>query len=340
MILSYERTFGRGLPVLPWREPRNARRSLNRRAAQRLLDFEARIRGAWLTDRPELTAFEALSSLDSSSRAALYPCAPSGGPSWLVHSTPGYTTEAPIPNQAALPRVRSYGMTRRTPFAEVPVALAPLMRATAKTEVVESVLLPLDAPQQLRIVLYEQGRASLFAGFYRQRAAPVFDEASHALLLAARPALRTWLRTTRALGPRPLGEGALATTLEALPSAALLVRRGRILYANAAGKTVFDATRAWLAAGRPPGFATTARLAPNGLTVDLVLPLAVEQAVAPALPPALARVAERLGRGEADKDIARALSLSLRTVRTYTSRIYQRLGVHGRRELMNLRRSC
>lgn len=53
------------------------------------------------------------------------------------------------------------------------------------------------------------------------------------------------------------------------------------------------------------------------------------------LPPALARVADLLVEGLADKEIAQQLDLSLSTARTYVARVYRRLGVHGRGQLLS-----
>jgi DNA-binding NarL/FixJ family response regulator len=52
-----------------------------------------------------------------------------------------------------------------------------------------------------------------------------------------------------------------------------------------------------------------------------------------ALPPSLGRVASKVAGGLTNKEIADELDLPLATVRTYVSRIYQRLGVRNRVEL-------
>ncbi len=51
-------------------------------------------------------------------------------------------------------------------------------------------------------------------------------------------------------------------------------------------------------------------------------------------PPSLFRIAQRVCRGETDKEIAAHTGLSLPTVRTYVSRLFVRAGVHDRRTLM------
>ncbi len=52
------------------------------------------------------------------------------------------------------------------------------------------------------------------------------------------------------------------------------------------------------------------------------------------LPPSLTAVAELLVAGLSDKEITQRTELSLSTVRTYVARLYRRVGVHSRSELM------
>lgn len=334
-VAAYERTFGKGLPVLPWDGPGAARAALDVAARARLRRFEAQIAESWLAPRPELAATEAFAGLDASSSVAIYPCAPPGGPRWFVQNLHGRVDDGPLPAQDELPRIRGYDLRRRSRYAEVPVTFAPLFRVLPRTyDALEGVLLPVGIGQQLRIVLYRNGEAALHAGFYRRMTDRPFGEAEHALLYAARPALRRWLSIASVVGTAPLGDGALVTTLAATNVAALFLHRGRIVHATAPAMALVPQVRAWLGAGRPGGFATTTPLAPGGLALELVLPHAAAPVAQPELPPALARVADRLARGDADKEIANELGLPLGTVRTYTTRIYERLGVHGRRELM------
>lgn len=334
-VVAYERTFGEGLPRLPWDGPGSARATLEPAARQRLRRFEAQLSGTWLAPRPELAATEAFAELDPASSVALYPCAPPGGPRWFAQNLRGHVDDTPLPEQKALPRIRGYALRRRSSYAEVPVTFAPLFRVIPRTyEAFENVLMPVGIGQQLRIVLYRNGEAALHAGFYRRVTDRPFGEAEHAILYAARPALRRWLSIASVLGVAPLGDGAIVATLAATQVAALFLHRGRIVHATAPALPLVGRVQAWLLAGRPDGFATTTQLAPDGLPLELVLPHASAVAPRPDLPPALARIAERLARGDADKDIANELGLPLATVRTYTARVYERLGVHGRRELM------
>ena len=52
------------------------------------------------------------------------------------------------------------------------------------------------------------------------------------------------------------------------------------------------------------------------------------------LPPQLARIVMLILEGNGDKQIAAAMKISFSTVRTYLDRIFLRLGVHGRTELI------
>jgi hypothetical protein len=54
------------------------------------------------------------------------------------------------------------------------------------------------------------------------------------------------------------------------------------------------------------------------------------------LPARLLAVAERMARGQSDKQIAAELEMGLATARTYASRVLRRLGISSRRELMQL----
>lgn len=78
-----------------------------------------------------------------------------------------------------------------------------------------------------------------------------------------------------------------------------------------------DGHRVWLAVARGAPRASGSRAAAFG-----------------DLPPSLAAVARLLAAGLSDKEIASELDLRLATVRTYTTRIYRRLDVSGRRELI------
>lgn len=342
LVRAYLREVGPGLDVLPWATPVAARRALSVRRRELLVRFEQRVRDSYLSRRPQVSVARALTELGEGDAAALYPGAPLGGPRWFAHTffDREHAIDGPIRHYDSLASVRLYELDQRDPFAGRPVACAPLFRGATTGndpgEFVERILLGNDLFDQLRMVLYERGELVMFAGWYRRQREARFDEADHALLLAARPALRAWARTVRAIGVDPLGDGALARTLEALDQPALLVRRRRVVYANSAARSCVARVLEWDRAGRPPGFATVTPLSPGGLPVDLVLPGArpTSSDRFAALPQRLREVARLLGRGRSDKEIACELDMPVTTVRTYVTRVFAKLGVHSRRELM------
>ena len=135
-------------------------------------------------------------------------------------------------------------------------------------------------------------------------------------------------------------------------AAFLLTASGNLVFANDAALEAFPEPPPWLksvALARDPAtferFASTTRITLGGVELCLVLPRAAGIAIGagPAtspilesLPPALARVAELLMMGLSDKEIARCTELTVSSVRTYTARIYRRLGVSGRQEVLAL----
>jgi len=321
---------------LAWGSPREAEGALSAPRKRRLTELRARLHGSWRSAAPHLEAAAALASLDPRSSVCMFPGAPAGGPRWVAQTiTEGAPSEARVRNQELMPRARSYALRGPDPFADRPVALAVLLRRSppGAADALERLLRSNGVAQQLRMVLYDQGAATLFAGLYRPARELAFDAEDHALLLAARPALRQWSRVAAAVGQAPLGDGALAATLNALDRPALLIRRGRALFANPAGSALLDDVLAWDRAGRPAGFADAAPLLPGGMQVDLVLPFASPPS-RPGLSPALRRVADLLGEGLSDKEIAARLGMPLSTVRTYVTRVFARTGVRTRRELM------
>ncbi len=258
-----------------------------------------------------------------------------------------------VKNHDKLPVARLYRLRGRDPFAGQPVTSVPMIQANSVGHddpfaTIELVLEPNDAIQQLRMVTFERSAARLYAGFYRTSRCPKFEVSDHALLLAVRPTLRAWDRLARVIGRAPLSDAAMASTLDALTAPALLVERARIVFANEAASrprmigsslsTFVQATSDWIAACKPDGYADTARIAPCGLELLLVLPHALN---APALsidrlPPSLRRVAAQLADGLSDKEIAEALMMPLATTRTYVARVFRALGVTSRRELMRV----
>ena len=339
------RDVGPGLEQLPWGSPRGALGALSTSQRGRLAGFRQGLHDAWLSPRPELALVRELERLDPSSLVGVHSGPAAEGPSWLVHSRGmGKLEDDPIENQRLIAATCLYDPSRRDAFSDRPVALGPLLRRTPVNvdplALVDGVLHPNQLFQQLRMVIYQRGSVRLFVGQYRGAGGQRFAELDHAVLLAARPALAEWVRVARAIGIAPLGDGALVATLAAIEQPALLLRRRRVVFANAAGARLSRRVNEWSQlTPREPGFAAVVPLSPGGVEIDLVLPrqqpaLSLRSELTPALVP----VAHAMAEGLSDKEIAVRLGLSVRTARTYAQRVLARLGLSDRRQLMTLRR--
>ncbi len=345
---AYSRDFGAGYERLPWNTPREAARALTCSQRKGIARFRARVSRAWLSAEPARALAAAFAELDPASRVAIYPGAPPGGPRWSFQSVGGELGSEPFKCHELLPAVRQYKLDGNDPFADRPVVTVPIMRANVggvldPTEFVETLLVPNDAIQQLRMVTYDQHQVGIFAGWYRTAASAPFGLAEHALLFALRPTFLAWSRLARAIGPSPLGDSALVDTLRVLPLPALLVRNGVVVYANRLGVAHHGVTREWLRAGRPVGYAQSTPLAPGGFAVDLVLPhvapvapsvSALELSHRYGLTRAEARLALRLAAGKSVRDAASELDMAYETARTHLKRVYEKLDVNRQGELV------
>jgi len=140
--------------------------------------------------------------------------------------------------------------------------------------------------------------------------------------------------------PRPPAElPDLAPLLDLFDEAAYLVREtGEVVFANTVALGEHGPRPKWLShalSAQPEADSRPCRIARVGWERDLyiVIPAAVSLVD---LPPRLRQIAERLLDGLTDKEIASALDIPLATVRTYVSRIFRRLNVHNRAELVRL----
>lgn len=352
LVAGLVRDLGSAPNVLPWATPRVAGTSLAARAQAAVNRARGELCDAWLRPHPHLALVRALAHLDPESRVVTYHPGYGKGPTWYAQNV--LTTEPtgePFRNAALLSSCRLYVVRGRDPYANRPVSLSTLLDRAEKPEaglqLVESVLAPNDAFHQLRMVIYERAEATLYAGYVRRARQTPFALQHHAMLYALRPALRTWSRIARAIGVTPVGDGALATALSQFSQPAVVLHRGRPVFANNSGKALVSAVALWAQLPvREPRFATSARLATSGLDLELVLPKRGPQEATPtislrleSLPPRLREIALRLADGLSDKDIANRLDIPVTTVRTYVTRVFQTLGVHSRRELMRDARS-
>ncbi len=100
----------------------------------------------------------------------------------------------------------------------------------------------------------------------------------------------------------------------------LLDSEGRVVFANApaANRCLAEYSHRRLSSRELPN---------SGLRVVIAKPADSQ------LPPRLARVAREIARGKSDKEIALALALSHRTVRTYVVQLLRRLGLNNRTQV-------
>lgn len=323
--------------VLPSTSPREAFNSLSSARREGVVRFRDRLHASWATVAPHIALAAALADLEPGSAACVFPEGSGPGPRWMAQTlTSDRATDGPVHEHEMLGDPRLSVLRGSDRFRDRPVAVEPILRVTALSpevlHMLDRIYTANDVSHAMRMVLFDRGAVCLYAGLFRRPGAPDFGVDEHASLLAARPALRQWMRIAGAIGPQPLGDGAVAATVQALDRPAVLLRQGRVLLANAAGAPLVEHVLAWDRAGRPAGFADAAPLHPGGLPIDLVLPHATR--ATSGLPPSLRRVATLLGEGLADKDIARRLGMPLATVRTYVTRVFARTGVRTRRDLM------
>lgn len=165
---------------------------------------------------------------------------------------------------------------------------------------------------------------------------------------------------TQGMGARLADNAALRTVLDQFDQAAYLCTDvGEVCYANRVARERAPSPPPWLLErvthgegnghGRSLELATGAQqpqLVPleRGLTLVVMPSGAAEpegrggagDGPLGGLPPRLARVAELVAAGLTDQEIADHMGLTHKTVRTYVSRIYRRLGVSNRVMLTRL----
>jgi hypothetical protein len=333
--------------VLPWRSPREAGQSLDADARAALGQVEAALDDVWSTEDPIRSFCAAFERSAPSVNIVVHPGAVDGPPPWTLSTIfRGY--RGMLPSNDKLPRFRSYGAygERATdPFANRPVNLRDLAARVGRVRVeqmAEELFQPIGLFHQLRTVLYDRsGHVRLLAGYYRPRGGLPFDAADHARLHALQPALRRWVDLATAIGFEPLGDGALISAVSAMVGPTVLVRRERVVFANAAARALTASSGVPFAELRARG--RTIRLRERGIDLDLLLLPSAARASSgsPAhrrgpVPPYLRPIVKLLREGLADKEIAARLELPTSTARTYVQRVLAHFGVHGRRALMRL----
>jgi DNA-binding CsgD family transcriptional regulator len=201
------------------------------------------------------------------------------------------------------------------------------------------------AEHQLRVLVCEGASVLAWVGVLRETP---FRAREKTLLRALVPALRRRLSLERQLSSMPLAFGTLAAAIEAIGTAALLVRApSAVVHANAAGRALLEASPvagldAIRAAG-PTAFTWTSLALPGLPPHWLVVRARPPEDPAPRLA-AVARRAdltprqrEVLGRvvvGEANKTIAFALGISENAVERHVTALLHRLASASRSELV------
>jgi hypothetical protein len=339
------RRYGPELTRLPWPDADGAYRYLGARDS-RVAEAVGAIDSAW-TSEPMEGVIRAL-RLASRGTVIVHSGARHRLPAWCFHDYRGSVSTKPSElfgeRKIDMGAVRLYALEGHDPYAERPVNLATLARPPANIQPLFEMLDSTGLHQQLRVVVYDQKKLMGYFGLYLPKEEAPFSVEEHARLHALVPALGRWLRTARAIGVEPFDETGLTIALESNERASYLVHDdGRVIFANARAREL-RCDHATLAGAVRAGSMRSVRLALRGETIHLVVldpqrppPRAASKpGVLSALPTSLRGVAEGLVRGLSDKEIALELELPLVTIRTYTSRVFSRLGVSSRREVMLL----
>ncbi len=337
-------TFGPTLHPLPFRLPAKAEAFLGPAERMRLYAFRRLLREAGIADNPALAVVRALEVLFPGDGILLHPGALPPAPRWVLHNWSGQPSCLPIPNASTMCSMRMYKLRGRDPFAGLPVSLGALF---------ESVPAPSDNPEtllhvlwsngfyhQMRMVLYESQRIALYVGVYRTKGQSPFTLEDHALMLAARVDLLAWYQAAKLVDQRPLGDGALGDIVDSFTEPMVLVVKGRVMHASPRARAFLAPTRIRAKLDEMLRARPVKVLRVNSQNTQLVRLEEPEDHATSALslnlrslPPALWAIATDVAKGMSDKEIAERRGHSLTTIRTYVSRIYDRLGVHSRREL-------
>jgi len=266
-------------------------------------------------------------------------------PPWVVHDAGGrVSTEArDLVGDTGGPdfgQVRLYALEGSDRFAERPVNLTTLARRASDIMPLFEMMRYSHLFHQLRVVCYDaDSRLMAYFGSYRPEGDCAFTLSEHALLHALVPDLRRWFCTVRLLGVQPLHQTGVLVALEANQRPACLIREdGVLVFVNRAARTLSHSELELARGGRHPQAEQLSMTIQSERFHLVVLPRAcspTDEEIG-RLPLSLQGVARSLAEGFSDKEIATRLGLSLATVRTYTTRIYERLGLSSRRELMRL----
>ncbi len=273
-------------------------------------------------------------------RLLLFPSVHRGTPPWTVNNLENPSV-ALIKNAQHLAMEARYLPKCEDIFANRAINLSTLVLNWPGSSIesfertYQNIFAPNQIHHQIRIVLYDDlGEAELFVGFFRPRGSSPFEPQDLSLLQAALPDFAQWYRITKAIGVSPLGDGALPTILDTHETPCWLVTQGCIVFANQTARRK-KSTPAWVLQDSIGSNARRVPLAPEGNPMTLVMGERDQERIKLiGLPPSLRAVAELAAQGKSDKEIAAIVKKPANTVRTYMSRIFSRLGVRSRRELI------
>lgn len=351
------------VPIVPmhsqFRSVRNRRLSrLSPASRKRVFGSIDRMVEAYRSDDPSAQLTEAVRLLLPGSASILYDWKSPNVIGNYIHSEERVTSRRVPPFvMAEVPKRRLYSIdpTIPEPDANRPVLSQALERKDRDWwhAVREGILAPLGASDQLRTAVYdERGFVGLVVQL-RHRGDGRFGEDDAATTAALVPALVDVLAAHERLGLKNGQGGALVQAIDAFREPAYVATSGgTIVYANREARRAqreglrFARSLVCTREGRREILRSRAVALPTeGSTLFLVIPEGADNPILPAEPrrvlessmglsPSLADICELLLMGHAEKEISDILNRSLPTVRTYVRRIYERLDVHSRAELM------
>jgi len=337
-----EQVLGPAMPALPWATEAGARLHLSPRAERRFQSAIEQMDEAWLLERPWGAVLDAMTWTIPGTTALAWSGPLDGVPFWAIFSDAGEHHEGPPRwlDRSAASTLRRYDADPSHPLANRPASLSTLTLSEpsidASLEVFENIWVG-TAGDQLRTFLFgEVAGRTQYLGYYciaRERRGS-FTEEDFALLHALQPWLRRWARESAALGLAPFeASGLPVISLDGFAEPAVVVRGRRVVHANAAARCSLGS--AMLSSPHEAARSASRFLASDGLEYELlVLPVDRASRAFLALPPSLRQIAELLAEGLSDKEIAERTGRPLDTVRTYVRRVFRKLGVTSRREVM------
>lgn len=323
------RQYGTPLPKLPWPTPAAARRALDVGDTRAVDGARQILASAWTGEEPWSALPRALFEAFPGSNVVCYGPPSPVVPAWHITNIGGALRpdSTRIARGEKILQFRRYELAKRDPYANRPVDIATIYQRDDELEhFLQGILTPNGLDHQLRTAFYDGDHFSAYVGVYRD-GRTVDARRDHAKLHALGPAIRAWVADHTALGMFPFGSGDLTRLLDAVPAPTLLMREGRVAFAN-------QCARRGAVRHNPAVRTTPIELDGRRFEVVTLRADATPKSWFRGLSPSLERTASCLARGASDKDIAAELGVSLRTARTYSQRVLSALGFSSRRELM------